>query len=412
VTADPYQLRDATPEDFDAISRLAWTAFATPDTTDQREPGRAVFEPPRHQVIVHNGPDGAGEIVANAGVYTRDLCVPGAVMPAAHVTFVAVAPTHRRRGLLTRLMHHQLHRVPEPVAVLWASEGRIYQRYGYGLAAKSASLKVDIREVAVRPTPVAGELRAAVPAEARKELQEVYRRTLADHPGWSSRSDRWWDRVFMDPESRRDGYTTKRALLYEDSTGVNGYALWRAKGIWGATGPDGEAQVLEVVAASPEAYTALWRFLLSVDLVRTVHAPLVSVDEPLLYLVDEPRRLGARYGDGLWVRLVSVPAALEARRYAAPVDVVVQVTDELLTANAGRWRLVAGTDGVASCRPAEGDEPALACDVADLGAAYLGGTALGELAAAGRVRELVPGAVAAASAAFGWYRTPAGIEIF
>jgi predicted acetyltransferase len=412
---DRYLLRDASAEDFDAISRMAWAAFATPDQDDGHEAQLAVFEPARTHVIVHSGePRGGETIVGSAGAYTRDLSVPGAVVPAAHVTLVAVSPTHRRRGLLNRLMAHQLRTMPESIAVLWASEGRIYQRYGYGLAAKSARLDINTREVSLpRATgPVRGELRAAVPAEVRKDLQELYDRLLGDHPGWSSRTDRWWDFVLRDPESRRFGFTAKRALLYEDVSGVSGYAIWRAKVEWDPTGPNGETQVLETLAATSEGYLALWRFLLSVDLTRRVSAPLVSVDEPLTYLVDEPRRLGARYGDGLWVRVVDLPAALTARRYPAPVDVVLDVTDGLLDANAGRWRLATAADGTASCTREDAAEPDLACDVADLGAVYLGGTPLGELAAAGRVRELRPGALAAASAAFSWYRTPAGIEIF
>ena len=134
------------------------------------------------------------------------------------------------------------------------------------------------------------------------------------------------------------------------------------------------------------------------------------MDEPLLWLVNEPRRLGAELSDALWVRLVDVPAALAARRYATDIDVVVEVTDELLPENAGRWRLVGGPSGAectASTAPAR-----LACDVRALGELYLGGAGLGALAAAGRVRELVPGTVAAVGPAFGWHRAPAPMEVF
>jgi predicted acetyltransferase len=408
-TVDAYELRDATDDDFDSVNQLLKATFLSPDEPGREEIRRLVFEAPRNHVIVDDG-----QVVANAGAYTRDLAVPGGVVPAAHVTLVAVASTHRRQGLLTRLMRRQLDAVPEAVAVLWASEGRIYQRYGYGLAAKSASLHAETHSVALSAAAGAAEhrLRAAMPAEVRKDLQEVYLRTLADLPGRSSRDERWWDVLLADPTWAREGFTAKRAVLYEDASGLNGYAIWRAKGAWDAGGPAGEVQVLEVTAATPHAYATLWRFLFSVDLTRTLHAPLVSVDEPLFYLVDEPRRLGARVGDGLWVRLVDLPAALRARRYAAPLDIVLEVTDALRPANAGRWRLRTGPDGAAVCIPAPGDQPALACDIADLGAAYLGGTLIGQLADAGRVHELRPGGVAAASAAFGWHRPPASIEIF
>ena len=154
----------------------------------------------------------------------------------------------------------------------------------------------------------------------------------------------------------------------------------------------------------------LWRFLLSIDLTRTVRFWYAAADEPLQYLVNEPRALGGRTGDAHWVRLTDLPAALAARRYAAPVDVVLDVSDALLPENAGRWRLAADSTG-ATCEPTT-DPADLACDVADLGAAYLGHTSLGTLAAAGRVREVRPGALAAASTAFGWYRSPSALDIF
>jgi predicted acetyltransferase len=168
--------------------------------------------------------------------------------------------------------------------------------------------------------------------------------------------------------------------------------------------------VHEAVAVDPATYVTLWRFLLGIDLTRTARYSHGAVDEPLVHLVAEPNRLAGRLTDGLWVRLVDVGAALAARRYARPVDVVIEVTDPLLHENAGRWRLTGDPDG-AACAPT--DAPAdLACGILDLGSAYLGGPSLAALAAAGRVRERRPGSLAAASLAFGWHRAPAGIEVF
>jgi predicted acetyltransferase len=413
VTADPYRLRtlestDEFPRVFDVLS----AAFGEDFPDEELEKDRLVFEPTRGHVIDHDD-DG---IVAHAGAYTREVTVPGAAVPAAHVTLVGVRPTHRRRGLLTRLMTHQLRDVRErgePVAMLWASEGRIYQRFGYGLAAlRHIILAADKREVRLtRSTaPEAGRLRDAAPGQVRKDLQQVYERVRAERPGWSSRDENWWTWRLFDAPSRRQGYTERRALLFEGPAGVDGYALWRRKGDGDETGPKGEVDVVEMVAATPEAYLALWEFLFSVDLARTVRYTFAATDEPLRYLVNEPRALGAKVADSLWVRVVDVPAALSARRYAAPVDVVLDVTDGLMPDNAGRWRLTGDTSG-ATCTPTA-DPADLACDVADLGALYLGGGALGALAAAGRVRELCPGAVSAAAAAFGWHRQPSALDIF
>jgi predicted acetyltransferase len=136
---DDLQLRLAAPDEFDAVLRLFRQAFGQEYTPDQTGAGRAVFEPERTLVFT----DGA-QIVATAGAETRDVTGPGAIVPAAHVTLVAVAATYRRRGLLTRLMHRQLRDVREagvePLAMLWASEGRIYQRFGYASAARRLSM--------------------------------------------------------------------------------------------------------------------------------------------------------------------------------------------------------------------------------------------------------------------------------
>jgi predicted acetyltransferase len=412
VTADPYRLRTLeTIDDFAQVAGVLSAAFGEDFPDEELEKDRLVFEPTRDHVIEH-ADDG---VVANAGTYTREVTVPGAVIPAGHVTLVGVRPTHRRRGLLTRLMAHQLRQIRErgePVAMLWASEGRIYQRFGYGLAALRQSMTIDTREVhLIHPaTPDVGRLRDASPSEVRKDLQQVYDRVRVDHPGWSSRDENWWAWRLSDAPGRRQGYTERRALLFDGPAGLDGYALWRRKGDWSQTGPTGEVHVVELVAATPEAYGALWRFLFSVDLTRTVQHGFSAVDEPLRYLVNEPRGLASTISDSLWVRIVDVPAALAARRYAAPVDVVVEVTDGLLPDNAGRWRLTADATG-ATCAPST-DEPDLTCDVAALGAGYLGGTPLGALAAGGRVRELRPGALAAAATAFGWHRGPSALDIF
>jgi predicted acetyltransferase len=281
------------------------------------------------------------------------------------------------------------------------------------MAGQRQRLTIDNREVRLNcpPDPAACRLRDGRPEQFRKELRQVYERVRPEVPGRSSRDERWWTWRLTDPPARRHGYTEWRALLCESGDGPDGYALWRRKHEWAETGPRGEVDVAEVVAATPEAYAAIWHFLLSVDLTRTVRLGFAAVDEPLRFLVNEPRGLGAWHGDGIWVRLTDLPAALAARRYGAAVDLVFEVTDALLPENAGRWRLTAPPGGPAACAPST-DEPDLSCDVIDLGAAYLGGTALGALAVAGRVRECRPGAVAEASAAFGWWRGPAPVDMF
>ena len=396
-------------EDWDAFYQTNTAAFNADGDEDTSAAERLLFEPERCLVARRDG-----EIVGTAGISTRQLSVPGAVVPAAHVTLVAVAPTARRRGVLTRFIGQQfadMRAAGEPIAALWASEGRIYQRFGYGLAARKLSLTVETREINfTAPVPAEGRLREGLPTDLRDMMIKVYDEVYAQRPGWSERAARHWDHRLADPDAWRRGFSGRRAVVHEGEHGVDGYALWRVTNNWTDAGPAGEVRVMEHVATTPAAYAALWRFLLTVDLTRTATHWFCSVDEPLLFMVDEPRRLGSRLGDALWVRIVDLGAALSARRYQADVDVVFEVTDELIPANAGRWRLTASSQ-TAKC-VSTADSPDLACDIGALGAAYLGGTSLIALADGGLLRELRPGALSAAAVAMGWYRSPSSIEVF
>jgi predicted acetyltransferase len=404
-------IRTGTADDFGAISDLLGLAFHHTIDRATRDVEGAVFEPERSLVVAD-----AGAVVGHAAAYSRELTVPGGPVPAAYVTLVVVAPTHRRQGLLNRMMRRQLTDIAsagrEPVAVLWASEGKIYQRYGYGLASQRLELEVATREIRPPQTPLAdgAKLRLVEPADAVAEFAKVYEQLRIDRPGYASRDDRWWQCRVFDPESERDGGTALHGVVHDTPHGPTGYALWRTKGEWDAKGPKAQVQIREVVAADPGAYAALWRLLLTIDLARSATFAFAALDEPLVYLVDEPRQLGPRTLDGLWVRLIDVPRALAARRYPADVDIVLDVTDAHIPGNTGRWRLTGGP-ACATCS-ATADPADLACTVLELGSAYLGGPSLGALAAAGRVRELTPGALARASAAFGWHRMPVAIEVF
>jgi predicted acetyltransferase len=402
-------IRTATAEDFAELAALISGAFLQDVEDETLDLHRLVTEPDRGHVIT----DG-GRIVGTGAVLTRDLTVPGGVLPAAHVTAVAVASTHRRRGLLTRIMTTQLEAVrdrgTEPIAVLWASEGPIYGRFGYGLACWQVHYEIPTRETTLSAQQSTGRLRQAVPRDVIDELAQVYERALPERPGRSGRDERWWKFHTADPKPWRHGLSAQRAALYEAGDSVDGYAIWRVKAGWSPTGPDGRVEVVEVVAVTTDAYAALWRFLLSIDLTRTVKFSFAAIDDPLPHLVSNPNALETHVAPGLWVRVVDLPSALTSRRYAAPVDVVLDVSDSLLPDNAGRWRLVADATS-ARCDRTDA-EPDLTLDVRSLGAAYLGGVTLHSLATAGIVLEHTPGSLAAASAAFGWHAAPASWEIF
>lgn len=372
-----------------------------------------MFEPGRYLAAT----DGA-HIVGTAMSYPFTLTVPGGFAQAAGVSSVAVLPTHRRQGILTALIRRQLAEVAaaaEPLAVLFASESGIYRRFGYGTATEQYHLSIltGARQLSTRLTGAADPadgltVRLADAQAAAKDLMAVYDTVRAAQPGMFGKSDRWWEAQLADPPFTREGYTPLRCALAQDGGGVRGYALYSGKPTWGEDGmPSHELLVRELFAVDGAANAALWRYLLGKDLVSEVNARMRPTDDPLLLLLADRRAARPRASDGLWVRIVDLPAALAARGYARDVDIVLEVDDQLLPANAGRWRLRAvGTpDAQASCERVT-SEPDIALGVTELGAAYLGGTRLGSLARAGLVTGLRPGALATLSAAMAWDPLP------
>ena len=415
---DPYPIRPVSSEEFDAFHTVDMHAFhGSPLSEDDRELVMSRLEFDRSLTAF----DGATP-VGTAGAYSFQLTVPGLqTLPAAGVTWVSVLPSHRRRGVLSSLMRRQLADVRdrgEPLAVLWASESVIYSRYGYGRAMWHADFTFSRGEGTLAKTaPADGSLRLrlADPATALPELAKVYDAVLPSRPGFIARNEPWWRGVVYDPSASRAGTSPLHCVLAEDDSGPRGYALYSAASRWDSDTslPDGALTVREMVTADAAASAALAADLLSRDLTTEFRIRGRPVDDPLLYQLADPRRARPRLKDALWVRIIDVPGALTRRRYSAPADVVIEVRDDLLPSNAGRWRLTtagAAPDGgglEASCGPAGASGAAdVVLDVTGLGAAYLGGTPLGALAAAGLVTEGRPGAVRQLSAALSWDVAP------
>jgi predicted acetyltransferase len=404
-----YPIRPITPDEFDAFHLVDQHAFhGSPLTAERRLRILSRFEFDRSLAAF----DGSTP-VGIAGAFSLRLRVPGAFARAAGVSWVSVLPSYRRRGILRRIMHEQLTDIRdrgEPLAVLWASEAGIYGRYGYGRASWHDTFNIRRGEGALsRDVPTDPELRLRLtePEEARAELAKVYDTALETRPGFFSRNDLWWNRVLDDPEKDRKDASPLRCLLAEDDDGPRGYALYSGVGRWDDDLflPDGQLDIRELVATDPPASAALWADLLSRDLTTTVRAAIRPVDDPLLFQLADPRRVRPAVTDGLWARLTDLPTALSLRRYACPVDVVLDVHDEIFEANEGPWRLQVDESGEAVCDPV--DKAAdLSLGITDLGAAYLGGTRLGALAAAGRVTQHRSGALARLSTAMSWDPAP------
>ncbi|WP_328677824.1 GNAT family N-acetyltransferase [Streptomyces sp. NBC_00322] len=360
-----------------------------------------------HSLTEHERSIGAwdgDECVGTAGAFTFGVSVPGgAMVPAAGVTMVSVTATHRRRGVLTSMMRRQLDDVRgwgEPIAVLTASEPEIYGRFGYGLGTQQISLTIDtVRgHIALPEGADAVRLRFADVADVARECEAVYVRTIGSRPGMLARRPGWERLPLLDPESERHGASPMQCVVAEREGEIVGFVRFHTKPDWDARGPKGSITLRHIEALDPVTYAVLWRFLFDIDLTVQVVARNRPVDDPLLHLVNDIRRCEVRVRDGMFVRLVELGAALEARTYQTPVDVVFDVDDAFCPWNTGRWRLTGDHKG-ASCKRTE-DHADLALSVRELGAAYLGGVSLAALAGAGRVRELRQGALAEASMAF------------
>ena len=204
-------------------------------------------------------------------------------------------------------------------------------------------------------------------------------------------------------------------MLDEDGS-ARAYATFRRKENWADGGPAGIVRVREAAAVDAAAAHRLWSFLLDLDLMATVESPMLAADDPLLLLLVDQRGAKPRLTDNVWVRLLDLPVALAGRRYSAPLDVVLDVTDTRLPANAGRWRLTTderGADGAWAASVVRSvDDPDLTLDVRELGAAYLGGRSVAAQVSAGLVVERTAGAAQATAAAFAWPVAPVCSWVF
>jgi predicted acetyltransferase len=408
-----YEIRPITPDEFPLYDRAGTAAFGGHPTEQNSAHWRALMEFDR-SLAVFDGP----EIVGTAGALSFGLTLPGgATIPVAGVTSVAVLPTHRRRGLLSAMMRRQLADVRErgeSIAVLGASESGIYGRFGYGIATSAMSYELDRRDARLRGSlPETGRVRLLDHATAAGIYPEVYERFRQGQPGAVTRNQTMWDHEILRQPEPDQGMSGRFYVVYESPRGpVEGILAYRIKQEWVEGIARNAVQILgsQFVVLTPAARAALWHYCLDLDLTQTVRALGFPVEEPLRWMLADPRRMKVTaLRDDLYVRLLDIPAALAARRYAAEGRVVFEVADAFCPENSGRYELRGGPEG-AECRRTTAD-PDLALGVAELGAAYLGGVRFESLYQAGRVEEHMRGALTRADALFRsdpppWCATP------
>ncbi|MFI6372237.1 GNAT family N-acetyltransferase [Streptomyces sp. NPDC050546] len=363
-----------------------------------------------------------GRPVGTAARYSFELTLPGeTLVPVPGVTAVGVLPSHRRQGVLTAMMRHQLAELRaggEFLSVLLASEASIYGRFGYGPATHTAELKVsrhraapalpraggtaddrasgtaDDRASGTADDRAAGSVEVLRRAECGEILEEVYDRYRRAQPGALSRPHRWWAlRAGQPPISPAQRYVA----VHRDAGGApDGYASYSIE--------SGTLTVDETIATDDAVFTALARFVLEHDLVSQVVFKHVPPEHPLRWQLAD-LRAGEVSGvmDWLWVRLLDVPRALTARGWCTDGELVLDVDDPFLGGH-DRWLLTV-RDGKADCVPTDRD-PDLSLDIRDLGSVYLGGTAPSTLVRAGHIRAHHPGAATLADALFRTERPP------
>jgi GNAT superfamily N-acetyltransferase len=338
------------------------------------------------------------------GVRPMELSVPdgegaGRAVPVAGLTWVGVHPDHRRRGLLTAMMRHhfeQTRREGVHLSALHASEPQIYGRHGYGLASieqqvelgrgttfTAAHLEDEAAQITTRLQTVTDE-------NVASRRRQVDRDLLTTCVGTILGDDEFYEVLsHVTPEERREGELPRILFARRDGRDV-GYVVFKRTHKWPNARPAATVDV-RPVSGGPATRLALVRRLVDLDLAGSIKVDGISGNDPLLSWVQGPRALGDVHPyDSLWVRLVDLPQALAARGYEADGDVVVEVDDVAAPWNAGRWRIRV-KDGTAEATRTD-DDAELSLPVSALGAAYLGGTNLAELARAGVVAEHRPGA--------------------
>ena len=438
TTNSGIEIRPIVPDEFAAYCYVPATAFAENLTPAEIERWAIGYELDRSLAAF----DG-DRIVGTAGADSLELTLPGgATIPVGGLTAVAVLPTHRRRGILRALMERHFQDVEargEAVSALLAAESIIYGRFGYGPATTAVELEIDPRRAAFLRPPAehasersnavhgrpaepaehasersnavhgrpaepagSGRIRLVDGDEAAKLLPDFHDRHRRRQPGEVSRKPSWWTLYQADPESEREGFSRHYDAVYETEPGrLDGWVSYRVQHRWsdGAL-PSYLVKVRTLYALTGEAEAALFRYCLDLDLAGTVQFQDRPARDSLPWLLADPRRLRTMAAaDYLWVRLLDLPAALTARRYAHRDALVIEVGDPLRPRNQGRFRLEGAPDG-AACQPAGSATPDLALGIAELSAAYLGGVPLTTLARAGRVAELTPGALLRADAMF------------
>ncbi len=342
-----------------------------------------------------------GRWVATLRTETRLLTLPGGDgatpdLAVDALTNVVVSATHRRRGLMRRMLEESLSAARDrgdAASILIAAEWPIYGRFGYAPATLAADYVLRRARRGARCSGDLTRVRQVERDEFGWVAPAVFAAARRRRAGQIDRSATWWYRILG-----LEGYPPSEGLphnwlIHDGEGGPDGLLAWKATSDFGLIPPLGTAEVWELTAATDAAYQDLWAYLSGLDAIDDIHVSNRAVDEPVRWLLDDGRTLEmTRHVDFLWLRLLDVPAALAARRYAVPGDLVLEVIDEDVNRlTSGRYRLTADGGDVA-CERTTGPADVEITQHA-LASIYLGGFRLSELLPSGAARERTPGAL-------------------
>lgn len=402
------EFRPLREDEFAEAVHLDAIAFGEQHASDDIPHFRQVFDFERSRCAFDQG-----RLVATTTAFALRLTLPGGrFLPVAGITWVAVLPTHRRRGILTRLMRAQLEDAEargEAGAVLIASEGGIYGRFGLGPATSIHKIAIDRAWSGFRRSRAGqGAVSLLSAEEAAWQLPPLFDEVRSRQAGEVSRSAAAWVEHLRDPEQQRQGASAMLHVLHADNAGrPDGYVSYRVKEDWSGMLAANEVRVVELMAVEPGGYAALWEYLLSLDLARTITFELARIDEPVRWLLTDPRALRTEaWADYLWLRLLDLPGALAARSYRSNGEVVLELEESFPEARSSCLLLSVDQPGMPVRCLVSDLPPHLRLDVSDLATAYLGGVSFSTLAAAGRVQEYRAGALEVADRLFATGRPP------
>ncbi len=343
-------------------------------------------------------------IVGCGGVDSFDMTLPGgAQVPIAGVGYVGTSPSHRRRGIYRKIMnriHDDARDRGDIASTLWASQSNLYGRYGYGNSMPAYNWHIDMRHTAYAHAPAwSGEFLEPQRDEAIPLMSKAYDRARAVRPGMITRTPKRWE-YEIHPVHTKDEFF----VIYVEGDDPLAYARYTIE-----KNPEdefrGTMHVVEAVAATDAAHAALWRYLLDLELVDDLKAHVRPIDDPLVWMLAEPRRLRRSLIDAVWLKFLNVPAMLEARSYPVEDSLVIRVVDA--GADTGNtWSLESGLDGGRCVTTAK--SPDLVMSEGELAAIYMGAVECSMLANL-RMVEVTPRKPDAAKRADAMFRTsPAG----